>query len=400
MNLPSILRKCGFFTILSLFTFSQAIAYSPQTMVGGLFIKGESGGALVQKDLLRNDDISGFYMSIPWSQFQTEVDTFETEHIKDALNAAVENDQYVVFGIGAGGRYTPEEVLRDAGVPLYEFEDTWGSNATEGNCGTKMLLGNPTDESYQREYFKAIRALGEIVASNELWMDHVAYIKLSGANLLTQENRLPKSVAPGCINNSRVWAEAGYTPNGIVDFYTKQMEVVQEVFPGKPMIYALIQAGFPKTNNYGDYLLENGQSSGAKLINGITQTEMILESGIENYGKLFVPSHNGIRANALPNFWTRYSSETYGVGVAYQTANERRVSTLAQLQATLENLRENTLAHYLEIYPNLALEAIENDGKLVEESESEAEFNTLEEWDAYLKSRAPELELEGPVQAQ
>ncbi|HRH32515.1 MAG TPA: hypothetical protein PLK06_04290, partial [bacterium] len=103
-------------------------------------------------------------------------------------------------------------------------------------------------------------------------------------------------------------------------------------------------------------------------------------------GPLFVVSHNGLGPDHEPNRWVIRAGKA-GQPTLFQTMNLTKVQNTADLQATLENLWNNTDAHYLEVYQQILLEAEAQDGRLV--PDTDAEVNTLQEWNEELQSRAP-----------
>ena len=331
-----------------------------------------------------NPDVVGVYVRLPWDSVHTDLDTFDFTTLDHELNKAVEYNKYVSLSFSAGNDDIPEWIFTEGGVTPYEFQDG-GSNLEPGQCGTRMTLGDPTDEEYQKHYFDLIRAAGEHIQSEPEWLDSLAYFKISGANLYTHEFRLPNNCDPACeICNTEVWAEAGYTPEGIYQFVLNQMDVIQEVLPGKPMVYQLIQDGLPWINNEGDYLQADGTSSGDPVLRSVEQVEEIIRRGSEAYGPLFVVAHNGLGTMGRPNRWVINAGEK-GQPTGFQTKNLGELSTPEELQMALENLWENTTAHYIEAYEQLIWEIGENGNELV--PDSEAEINTLEEWNQQLQSR-------------
>ena len=105
-----------------------------------------------------------------------------------------------------------------------------------------MDLGSPADEAYGRYYFALLREVAKHIKEKNAWYRALAYIKPSGMNLFTDENRLPKNCTPDCpICNTEEWAVKGdYTPAKLREFYQQQMKVLAEAFPDKDMSYMLI----------------------------------------------------------------------------------------------------------------------------------------------------------------
>lgn len=391
-------RKTGLFVPLILLALlavgcgsAPPVVIGPTDYVGGIFALGPAEGdtGYVHQSLWEDPAISGAFIRLPWDEVQTGPGTnvwdLDFSRLDHELDAAVAHGKHVSIAFSAGKDGTPEWLFTQAGVQGYDFQDG-GSQLEEGKCGAKMKLGNPTDPAYQEAYFDLIQKVGEHVRTRQDWFDAVAYVKISGANLYTFEFRLPNRCEPGCVCNSQVWSEAGYTPEGIYDFFTKQMAVWQAALPGKPMVYALIQDGLPDSNAQSDYELQNGQSSGGELIRSVEQVNEIIRRASQEYGALFVVSHNGLGPDHEPNRWVTRAGKA-GQPTLFQTTNLTKVQNTTDLQGTLENLWNNTDAHYLEVYQPILLEAQAQDGRLV--PDTEAEVNTLIEWSEQLQSRAP-----------
>lgn len=323
-------------------------------------------------------DVVGAYVRLPWSAVQlapgTDDDNFDFSALDRELDQAVRYGKKISLSFGAGADGTPLW-LREAGIQTYVFQDG-GSDLAAGSCGRTMTLGNPTDLAYQAEYFNLIRKAGEHIQTTPDWFDAIAYFKISGANLFTHEMRLPNRCMPGCICNSEVWSEAGYTPEGMAAFVANQMAVIQEALPGKPMVYQVIQDGLPDIGN-------DGATTGSTVVRSTDQLDEILNQGSDAYGPLFVVAHNGLGTVVLPNPWVvRYGNQ--GQPTGFQTRNPSEIRSGASLQSALENLWDNTTAQYLEVYEEV-LWKIRAQGELVDDSVTTT--NTLAEWNDLLQTR-------------
>ena len=365
-------------------TSPKVASIEPGTLVGGVFSLGPTEPPYQSQEATwDNPDIVGVYIRLPWDSVHKGPGSFDFSVLDHELEQAVNHGKYVSLSFSAGKDDIPDWVFARGGVTPYEFQDG-GSQLEAGQCGAKMTLGNPTDEAYQARYFELLRGVGEHLKTKTEWYNALAYVKISGANLFTHEFRLPNSCNPGCLCNTEVWARAGYTPEGIYAFVLNQMAVLQEVFPGKPMMFQLIQDGLPWVNDDGDYLLSNGKSSGGKLVRSAEQVEEIIARASEAYGPLFVVAHNGLQPDHTPNRWVTKAGKN-GQPTAFQTTNLQDLSTPADLQTALENLWDNTSAHYVEAYERVLLEVQEQNNQLV--PDSQAETNTLSEWNEKLQSR-------------
>jgi hypothetical protein len=215
--------------------------------------------------------------------------------------------------------------------------------------------------NYRDLYVAMINELAAHVASDSRWFQALAHVKISGANLLSSEARLPKRCYDGnldgildtigrdeCLCNSKIWATEGdYTPNGLYEYYRVIGNTIYNAFfQRKSMGYQLIQAGFPRvessTNFEGDSLQDQ---LGNNLLEppGVTsddlkpviQTETILQEGREGRfidpqqvgplsnpveGKLFVPQHSGLSRLPDDDDPAAFCSQAVGVDPVTQRA--------------------------------------------------------------------------------
>ncbi|MGH6900572.1 MAG: hypothetical protein ACREJ5_29150 [Geminicoccaceae bacterium] len=254
-----------------------------------------------------------------------------------------------------------------------------------------------------------LAAVAEHLQQNPAWYRALAYVKPSGANLITHENRLPNSCDPACpICNTAVWAADGYTPAGLYAFYEEQFQTIADAFPDKAMSYMLIQAGFPRVTDATDYLGCTAGCDPTNIPGGVEQTEEILAAiGAADHGARFVVQHNGLNekptgAAACPNDGIHPATgpfATAGTGcpnpyvlragedgqvTAFQTVNRGRVDTLAQLDATFLNALDNSDAIFVEAYESLLSEAVETGGAL---DPGAATPRTLLDWTSELNKR-------------
>jgi len=288
-----------------------------------------------------------------------------------------------------------------------------GSNLETGKCGSPMKLGNPTEAQYQAFYFEMLSAVATHLKMRADRYRALAYIKPSGANLFTHENRLPKrcKTDESCLCNTKQWADAGYRPSGLYAFYQAQNDLLASAFEGKAISYALIQAGYPRVNEDGGYALFDGSSSdGNSLPSGTEQTEQILEDGRLLQAERFVVTHNGVGpappAGTCPNYqqhpvplhnlgwyagagskcpskWALQQG-AHGQITGYQTNNAKGVATPAELDSTFQNLWDNSDGVYLEIYEQRLWEA----GSDVLDPTA-TEPRSIASWDAQLDLRRP-----------
>jgi len=253
-------------------------------------------------------------------------------------------------------------------VTALQLQDS-GSDGGDPSCGSRLTLGNPTQIAYQNHYFDLLRKVAAHLKSRADRYRALAYIKPSGANLFTHENRLPKRCESGCICNSQVFAQNGYTPSGLYAFYQAQADLMTSEFPNKTMVYALIQDGFPRINNTGGYEKSDGTSSnGAALPATTEQTQVILDNGQASYGLQFAVAHNGLRtkktdnclqnvsATGCPNKWVLQEG-LQGQVTGWQTTNEEFVANPADVDSSLLNALVNSQGVYVELYEERTWEA-------------------------------------------
>jgi hypothetical protein len=347
--------------------------------------------------------LAGVFVRSEWSDLQKSPglgdDSFDFSALDRELNAAVASGKLVTLSVVAGSKGTPAWIFEEGGVEPLTFQDKTNegveTEAEQAQCGPTFVLGDPTDAAYQEHYYDMIRKLGEHVRSRSDWYRAVAYVKLSGANMHTDELDLPSRCLPGCICNTEVWAKAGYTPDGLLDFFGGEMDVYQEAFPGIPMIFALIQDGWPRVSNDGDFFI-NKETPNGDVPGPFAQTEALLALGGEKYPDLFVTAHNGLQpiSEGRPNPWVLEVQEL-GRPTSYQTTNLKKVEEHTDLQGVMQTLWELSDAYYLEIYEQVAWEARQQpDGELVPESQAK-DANTLLEWDALLAERRNQFSFGG-----
>jgi plastocyanin len=299
-----------------------------------------------------NPDLTGVILRLNWSDIQVVDDLtgeieFHWDDLDREMNRAVESGKLFTLDVRAGKGGTPDWIFDTYEGPAgpgpvspLGFKD-WGSErAPPGNdCGFTMVLGSPVDPSYRELYTAMLDALAAHVASDSRWFQALAHVKLSGANFISSEARLPNRCYDGdgdgvldiitdprgqtdrCLCNSRTWAQAEpeYTPAGLYEYYRVVGNTVfNAFFQRKSLGYQLIQAGFPRvesaTNFEGDALQDqNGNDLlsppgvASDDINGFIQTETVLQEGREGRfvdptgattdpvaARLFVPQHSGL----------------------------------------------------------------------------------------------------------
>ena len=354
----------------------------------------------------RSDQNTGTFIRLLWKDVNPSPGVYDFTVLRRELEQAVKYGKVYSLGVKAGDDGTPDWIFStDAdgrarpngggGIPRLNFQDT--DDDTANSCGNRMALGNPTRANYQTLYFNMWREVARLVKSRADWYRALAYVKLGGANLVSHENRLPNGCiaigATRCACNPQVFAGDGYRPSGLYAFYDAQAKLLRELFPGKPLNYALIQDGFPRINETGGYFNYDGSSSnGAALPGAFEQTQTIMDGGRSTHGTYFTVAHNGVGpkpagcnfdgqhpkpertlegywdvGSGCPNRWA-VREGARGQITGFQTLNASKVGDPIQLDATVQNTWDNTDAVYLEIYEERFWEAVNNNRGLLPRS--------------------------------
>src|SRR3954452_217014 len=148
--------------------------------------------------------LTGVFIRLLWSDIEPSLNTYDFTIVDREVAKAVKNGKVYSLGIKAGDDGTPSWLFTNGVTPL-QLPDS-GSDGNEPSCGSRMTLGNPTELAYQNRYFDLLRAVAAHLRSRADWYRALAYIKPSGANLFTHENRLPKRCESNCICNAGIGA--------------------------------------------------------------------------------------------------------------------------------------------------------------------------------------------------
>lgn len=301
-----------------------------------------------------NPDITGVIIRLNWSDIQKDIGgeiQYVWSDLDRLMNTAVSHGKLFTLDVRAGSGGTPPWIFSNYPerpgpvTPLY-FKD-WGEGQAppDDGCGFSMVLGSPTHVAYRNLYVAMIKALAQHVASDSRWFQALAHVRISGANFTSSEARVPKrcsdydedgkldvvsfvrrnvTVTDPCFCNTRRWAEASYTPEGLYLYYrTVENAIYEAFFRRKSMGYQLIQDGFPKveshTNFMGDTLTDQAGNpmivpvgTDGDDLEAHLQTETILRQGQQGLfseelsrpdamaiGAFFVAQHSGLLP--LPN---------------------------------------------------------------------------------------------------
>jgi len=370
----------------------------PPAAVAGsqMLCHGAASGATMDATW-QDPSLTGVFIRMLWRDVQiapgTADSSFDFTVLDREINKAVRNGKVYSLAFRAGDDGTPPWLFNN-GVAKLSLQDEGSDDPT--TCGPRLTLGNPTNVAYQNHYFDLLRKVAAHLRSRADWYRALAYIKPSGANLFTHENRLPKRCSPGCICNTQILAQSGYTPSGLYAFYQAQTNLLVSEFPNKTMVYALIQDGFPRINDQGGYETSDGTSSGGGALPGGTeQTQTILNNGQAAHGLRFAVAHNGLQTrktsnclnnpNALgcPNKWVLQEG-LEGQVTGWQTTNAEKVATPADVDSALDNALANSQGVYVELYEERFWEAVHQPGGIIDASGT---ARTMAQWAAVFHDR-------------
>jgi plastocyanin len=390
-----------------------------------------------------NPDVTGVILRLNWSDIQVDNNgtiEFFWDDIDREMDRAVASGKLFTLDVRAAKEGTPTWIFTDYAGPAgpgpvapLTFKD-WGSEPTPppNSCGFDLTIGSPMDPAYRDLYIAMIEALADHVASDARWFQALAHVKVSGANFLSSEARLPNRCYDGdgdgvldtmirlngrpdpCLCNSKIWADAGYTPAGLYAYYRSVENAIYNAFhQRKSLGYQLIQAGFPRvespTNFEGDSLqdqrgidLLSPPGVTSDDISGVTQTVNVLAEADDGRfvdpsgaltdriaAKIFVPQHSGIgrlpeddgrpacsQAVAVdaatqealfpiaigtnagggpgcPNRWAVEQGTIFEQITGFQTQNPAGVGSPADVESALWNLTINSNGVFLELYEQL-----------------------------------------------
>jgi hypothetical protein len=314
----------------------------------------------------QDPDLSGVFVRVLWNAVHLGPGQYDFSMIDAEIAQAVAHGKLYSLAFTAGKYGTPAWIF-DAGVARVTLQDHADGDAV--GCGSEMDLGAPNDPIYQQHYFDMLAAVATHLKQRADWYRALAYIKPSGANLFTSENRLPKRCDPNCLCNPAAWSAAGYESDLLEGFYAEQNRRLVANFPGKTLSYMEIQDGFPRINTEGGYVgLDGVLTAGAAEIAGLVQTRNILAQGKRDLGLLFASQHNGLQplpSHACPNppglrgcpQELVVDEGADGQYIGFQTQNIQDIADSAALESALHNAWDNSTAGMVEIYEERLWEA-------------------------------------------
>ncbi len=330
-----------------------------------------------------SDRNTGVFIRLLWKDIQPTAGTYNFSVMQSEIEPAVRNGKLFSIGIKAGDDGTPDWIFSTAadgsarpgggsGVPRLSLQAS--DDDTSPSCGNKLDLGNPTRATYKQLYFAMLTEAARVIKTRSDWYRTLAYVKISGANYVSHENRLPNTCKQGCPCNPAIFAADTYRPSSLYAFYDEQNLLLRTLFPGKPISFALIQEGFPRINETGGYETSSGGSSNTAPLPGFTeQMQIIIDRGQANHGINYVVQHNGLQIKRMtcnlegvhpkpilpvdqywsigscPNRWT-VKEGAEGQITGFQTNNLSMISTPNDLDSAFQNAWDNSDGVFVEIY--------------------------------------------------
>jgi hypothetical protein len=387
---------------------SEPVATSPTA-----FVCETGARAEVLESSIADPAITGVLLTFYWADIQkapinkgnpNDDSMFDWTMIDREVDKAVRHGKLYKLNVMAGKSGTPDWIFdsehrssptapivmraNGGGVPRLYLRDAASNNNNDthcgpylDNCGSQMDLGSPTHPMFKVHYFAMLSRLARHLKQRADRYHALAFVQVSGANLFTGENRLPKRCIEGCeVCNTTAWAQAGYTDDGLYLFYEQQLDHIQTNFSDKMMSYALIQSGFPRVGSNGDHLFWDPVTascleSGPDVPGGTEQTTEILDRSLISQGIYFGVQHNGLGPTGSLNQWVIDRGGPSTV-TGYQMNNDDGVATPADVEAAFYNLQAlDANASWVEIYEE-RLWDIQNNGGLP--------TTTLADWDDQL----------------
>ena len=339
----------------------------PQAVSGIFTLSPEELPYATQDVTWRSTNFTGVFIRARWNEVHTGPGAFNWAAIDVEIGKAVANGKLYNLGFKAGARGTPQWIFNPSLTTAPVAKLDFGFKES----GKPFYQGSPADANFRQHYSDLMRAVGAHLRERNDHYRALAYIKISGLNLNTHENRLPND----SITDLRTWAGTGrYTPTALYAFYQEQTQLLATEFPDKDMSYALIQDGFPAINDLGE---SQGQSTPltAPIPKGSDQTEYILRQGRTNQALRFAVQHNGLQTqpaacpghgthpvmvdpkfnyvgSGCPNRWVLAES-TAGQVTGYQDV--AGVTNVFDLESTFQNEWDNSDGVFLEVYEGIGL---------------------------------------------
>jgi hypothetical protein len=341
----------------------------PRAVSGIFALSPEDSPYAMQDAIWQSTNLTGVFIRMRWNDVHLGTNRFNWSEMDALIEEAVNHGKVYSLGFKAGHRGTPQWIFsatsNAAPVTPLDFGLT--------QAGRPSYLGSPADPNFRKHYFDLLTAAAAHLRERNAYYRALAYIKISGANLISHENRLTNDTAEAVA----LWAGPGhYRPANLYSFYHEQTALLAAEFPEKDMSYALIQDGFPIINGLGEYAGQSAPTN-ASLPKGSEQTEYVLNQGRLEQGRRFVVQHNGLQSEPAfcpdsgvhptvvdPNFHyvgsgcpNRWVLEQSSLGQVTGFQIVAGITNLGDLESTFANQWDNSDGVFLEIYEGNALSA-------------------------------------------
>jgi hypothetical protein len=318
-----------------------------------------------------SDLLTGVYYRFRWSDFEpNRPGEYDWTDFDAAMDACVAANKLCAIGWKAGFKGTPQWLFDDRNpdkIPGLKFPGT-----------SKYALGSCAEPTYIERWNSFIAAAGERTRTRADWFRAVSYHKVAGINKWSAEAVYPwqDDDPERQLQYLETWATTGkYTPEAMYDFWRQTLPVAAAAFPGKAQSYQLIQGGYPRINNEGQWYGEPGVPNSA--VPGFSeQTTNVINAGPKLLGHLWTVQHNGLQkeragttcpnkdhidpdfpyvGSGCPNKWAQAAYLDNDSPIGYQTVNDLGWSNVG---SALENMIGNSYGMFFETYqgfliPNL-----------------------------------------------
>ena len=339
----------------------------PRAASGIFTLSPEEAPYLTQDSTWKSTNFTGVFIRARWDEVHLGPGVFNWAAIDKEIGKAVANGKVYNLGFKAGSRGTPQWIFDSQMTASPVARLDFGFK----EAGKTIYLGSPADANFRRHYFDLLRAAAAHLRERNDFYRALAYIKVSGLNLFTHENRLPNDTPA----DLKTWAGSGhFTPTALFNFYAEQTALMAAEFPDKDMSYALIQDGFPAINELGEFTGQAGPVT-APIPKSSDLTEAVLRQGRTNWFLRFAVQHNGLQTkpafcpgngthpvtvdpkftyvgSGCPNRWVLAESAS-GQVTGYQDV--AGITNVIDLEATFQNEWDNSDGVFLEVYEAIGL---------------------------------------------
>ena len=335
-------------------------------LAGGVIVRGSPDATFRFPDAVwESDAVSGVLLVIPWRELEPLEGQYDFSVFTDALEQATRYGKLVSIGLQAGARaprwmYSPYGV-----VPGNEMV----TKATSGEKCFDQLHPNFWDPNYVDVLTAFQTALSDELKAHAGAYRHVDKIKISGVNLMTAETRMPvdreefcgfqdavcsngpaaptackKGTCPisGCTcvedpvdkvekcgrytdDLPQVWADAGYRPSLLEDYFVDLFAEQQLLFPEKDINLMEIARAFPNVSD----------STGT--VQGFadpTDVRRLIDLGIQEVPDRFVVLNAALNGDNSPQEICLTAADRGAPQIGFQT---QAMGTWSETEPALQN---------------------------------------------------------------